>query len=96
MSFSPSAREARPSGNGRNRFWLRVSFHTRMDAPWAKANPAYFLRDASGAPVRGNWVGYVMDGTNPATFPDLLQPVYRGFRDMGYTYFKLDALRHLK
>ena len=37
-----------------------------------------------------------MDGTNPATFPDLMQPVYRGFRDMGYTYFKLDALRHLK
>jgi hypothetical protein len=25
-----------------------------------------------------------------------MAPVYRGFRDMGYTYFKLDALRHLR
>ena len=73
--------------------WTNVAF---ADAPWAMANPAYFLRDASGKPVRGNWVGYAMDGANPSTFPDLMQPVYRGFRDMGYTYFKLDALRHLR
>lgn len=73
--------------------WTNVAF---ADATWAKANARYFLRDASGVPVRGNWVGYAMDGTNASTFPDLMAPVYRGFRDMGYTYFKLDALRHLK
>lgn len=73
--------------------WTNVSF---ADAAWAKANPRYFLRDRAGAPVRGNWVGYAMDGTNARTFPDLMEPVYRGFRDMGYGYFKLDALRHLK
>jgi hypothetical protein len=37
-----------------------------------------------------------MDASNPATFADLMAPVYRGFRRMGYTYFKLDALRHLR
>lgn len=73
--------------------WTNVSF---ADAPWATANPSYFVRDTSGAPVRGNWVGYVMDGSNPHTFTDLMQPVYRGFREMGYTYYKLDALRHLR
>ena len=73
--------------------WTNVSF---ADATWAKANPSYFVRDTSGAPVRGNWVGYVMDGSTPRTFADLMQPVYRGFRDMGYTYYKLDALRHLR
>ena len=73
--------------------WTNVSF---ADAPWAKANPSYFVRDSSGKPVRGNWVGYIMDGSNPRTFADLMRPVYRGFRDMGYTYYKLDALRHLR
>ncbi len=73
--------------------WTNVAF---ADAPWAMANPAYFVRDTTGRPVRGNWVGYAMDGSNPSTFADLMQPVYRGFRDVGYTYFKLDALRHLR
>jgi alpha-galactosidase len=73
--------------------WTNVAF---ADAPWAQANPSYFLPDSAGAPVRGNWVGYAMDGANPKTFPDLMQPVYRGLRDMGYAYFKLDALRHLR
>ena len=73
--------------------WTNVSF---ADATWAKAHPSYFVRDTSGAPVRGNWVGYVMDGSTPRTFADLMQPVYGGFRDMGYTYYKLDALRHLR
>ena len=73
--------------------WTNVAF---ADAAWAHAHSAYFLRDARGAPIRGNWVGYAMDGTNPRTFRDLMQPVYAGFRDMGYGYFKLDALRHLR
>ena len=73
--------------------WTNVSF---ADAAWAESHPEYFVRDSSGRPARGNWVGYAMDGSNPSTFGDLILPVFRGFRAMGYTYFKLDALRHLR
>ncbi|MBX7119237.1 MAG: subclass B3 metallo-beta-lactamase, partial [Gemmatimonadaceae bacterium] len=73
--------------------WTNVSFAHRDSA---LAHPEWFLRDASGAPVQGNWVGYVMDGANPATLARLILPVYDSLTAMGWSYFKLDALRHLR
>ncbi|MEO6446459.1 MAG: alpha-galactosidase [Gemmatimonadaceae bacterium] len=73
--------------------WTNVSF---QDSAWSALHPQYFLRDADGRPAYGNWVGWVMDANNPSTFDALLAPVYRGFREMGYQYFKVDALRHLR
>ena len=51
------------------------------------------MRTLDGRPARGNWVGFVMDGSQSATIASLITPVYRALRDMGWTYFKLDALR---
>ena len=72
--------------------WTNVSF---ADRGFAALNPRYFVRTANGQPVFGNWIGQVMDGSNPATLDDLILPVYRQLRQMGWTYFKVDALRHL-
>jgi hypothetical protein len=73
--------------------WTNVSFHDRA---YALAHPAYFLSDSAGRPAYGNWVGYVMDGSNPATLDELVRPVYDSLAREGWQYFKVDALRHLR
>jgi hypothetical protein len=73
--------------------WTNVAFH---DSAFAAAHPSYFVPAPEGGPAYGNWVGYVMDGTNPATLRDLVLPVYDTLAREGWGYFKLDALRHLK
>jgi Alpha galactosidase A len=73
--------------------WTNVSF---ADSAYAFAHTADFVRNADGTPARGNWVGYVMDGSNPATLDDLVKPVYDTLAGMGWRYYKLDALRHLR
>jgi hypothetical protein len=73
--------------------WTNVAFH---DSAYALAHPDEFVRDTSGVPVWGNWIGFVMDASNSATMRDLVVPVYDSLRRMGWTYFKVDALRHLR
>ena len=73
--------------------WTNTAF---ADSVWAAAHPTYFVRTSSGRPARGNWVGFVMDGSNPATLRDLVLPVYRQLKAQGWSYFKVDALRHLR
>ena len=73
--------------------WTNVSF---AQDDYALAHPEYFVPGPDGRPANGNWVGYVMDGSNPKTLKDLVTPVYRSLKDMGWQYFKVDALRHLK
>ncbi|ASU34227.1 glycoside hydrolase family 36 protein [Mucilaginibacter xinganensis] len=73
--------------------WTNVAFADSADA---YKNKALFVKDEKGQPALGNWVGYVMDGSNPQTIAQLISPVYQGLNDDGFDYFKLDALRHLK
>jgi hypothetical protein len=37
-----------------------------------------------------------MDGSNPTAMNTLITPVYTGLKKMGWKYYKLDALRHLR
>ncbi len=73
--------------------WTNVSF---QDSAYVFSHPSEFVRTANGAPAYGNWVGWVMDGSNPATLDDLVRPVYDSLAAMGWTYYKVDALRHLR
>ena len=73
--------------------WTNVSF---AQEDYALAHPEYFVPGPDGQPANGNWVGYVMDGSNPKTLADLVTPVYRSLKDSGWQYFKVDALRHLR
>lgn len=72
--------------------WTNVSF---QDSAWSASHPQYFVR-SSGTPVYGNWIGWVLDANAPATYDALFAPVYTALRGMGYKYFKVDALRHLR
>jgi len=73
--------------------WTNTTFH---DSAYAVRHPEYFLPSSDGGPAYGNWVGFVMDGANPATLDSLVRPVYRTLARQGWQYFKVDALRHLR
>lgn len=73
--------------------WTYTSFHQKA---YAESNIQFFVLDEKGNPAYGNWVGYVMDGGNVETLNQIIRPLYRGLREMGWKYFKVDALRHLR
>ncbi|OYW00070.1 MAG: hypothetical protein B7X11_04825, partial [Acidobacteria bacterium 37-65-4] len=73
--------------------WTNACFG---DSAYVFAHPTEFVTTADGAPAYGNWVGYVMDASNPATLDHLVRPVYDSLARMGWGYYKLDALRHLR
>jgi alpha-galactosidase len=73
--------------------WTNVSFYQKE---FVQKNPALFVRDRNMNPAFGSWIGYVMDGSNPKTVDELIKPVYKALHAMGWEYFKVDALRHLR
>ena len=73
--------------------WTNVSF---ADSAKAFQHKQFFVQNGKDEPASGNWVGYIMDGSKPATKQELLVPVYKELNREGWQYFKLDALRHLK
>ena len=56
----------------------------------------WFVTDKSGKPARGNWIGFSLDASNAQALDEVVRPVYKGLRGMGWEYFKVDALRHLR
>ncbi|MDD8026082.1 MAG: alpha-galactosidase [Acidobacteriota bacterium] len=67
-----------------------------LDDGLPAAHPEWFVRDAAGRPVKGNWVGAVLDASIPAALDNVVRPLYEGLMKMGWQYIKLDALRHLR
>lgn len=72
--------------------WVSVSFR---DEATVRAHPGWFVRGADGKPHRGPWIEYGIDATVPGAAGALVRPTYRGFREAGFTYVKIDTLRHL-
>jgi hypothetical protein len=73
--------------------WTNVAFR---QADFAESHSEWFVTDASGHPARGNWIGFSLDASNPQALDAVVKPVYKGLRRMGWDYFKVDALRHLR
>ncbi len=67
-----------------------------LDFPPVKDHPEWFVRDGKGLPAKGNWIGWILDGSNPEALDRMVKPLYRGLIGQGWQYFKLDALRHLR
>ena len=78
------------SGGFEPGIWTNCSFNNEQ----AAAESPYVLRHSDGTPIRGDWIQFVMDCT-PETLARQVTPYYRAFRELGYTYVKSDALRHL-
>jgi alpha-galactosidase len=73
--------------------WTAASF---SDGDEPQKHPEWFVRDAGGAAVQGNWIDHVVDAANPAALKTLIAPLYKELRAQGWEYFKVDGLRHLR
>jgi Alpha galactosidase A len=73
--------------------WTNASF---ADSAYAVTHADEFVTTPDGTPAYGNWIGYVMDASKAATLDHLVRPVYDSLAHMGWSYYKLDALRHLR
>jgi alpha-galactosidase len=69
---------------------------TCLDDGLPSAHPEWFVRDAAGRPIQGNWVGAALDASVQAALDNVVTPLYQGLREMGWRYVKLDGLRHLR
>lgn len=72
--------------------WTNVAVH---DSAWAYSHQRWFVRNEDGTPASGRWIGYLLNGSEKEMLDSVISPVYSRFRDDGWSYFKLDALRHL-
>jgi len=73
--------------------WTNVSFNQEE---FAEKNKEFFLLDESGQVAHGNWINISVDGSNRKAVDQIIRPVYTGLKQMGWEYFKVDALRHLR
>jgi hypothetical protein len=73
--------------------WTNVAF---KQADFVAEHEDWFVAGEDGRPARGNWIEFSLDASDPAAVDAVVRPVYRGLRDMGWEYFKVDALRHLR
>jgi len=73
--------------------WTYTSF---TDKDSAFAHKELFVQNDNGEPAYGRWVGYSPDGSSHEAMDKIIKPLYEGFKKMGWDYFKVDALRHLR
>ncbi len=74
-----------------------------VPAIWTNANitnedyPKHHPKDViwkDGEPLKGEWIEFLYSCT-PENLKEQVTPVFEGFRDAGYRYVKIDAIRHL-
>ncbi len=73
--------------------WMGVGF---FNDDFAEKHRDWFLRDSSGKLVTGNWIQYPLDASNREALNNVVRPIFKGFREQGWEYFKVDGLRHLR
>jgi len=73
--------------------WTNATF---SQTEYANQHKDWFVQDAAGQVARGNWIDHPVDASSPGALDALVRPIYKGLRGMGWEYFKLDALRHLR
>ena len=80
-----------------------IKKHGFTPAIWTNANitnpdfPKNHPEDViffDGKPMKGEWIDYLYTCT-PENLEKQVTPVFEGFRDAGYKYVKIDAIRHL-
>ncbi len=72
--------------------WVHARFR---DQDFVLQHPQLFVPGETGDPLEARYLGYVLDVTGPETVENLVRPTYRGFRQAGFDYVKVDGLRHL-
>ena len=73
--------------------WTNTAF---AQTEFAEKHKDWFVLDGKGRVARGNWIRHILDASVPAALDGIVKPIYRGLREDGFEYFKVDALRHLR
>ncbi|WP_214227889.1 alpha-galactosidase [Pedobacter sp. B4-66] len=71
--------------------WMGCFF---SDKKTANEHPDWLVTDKNGKPVETPWVSYTMDATNPEVVETLIRPTFKGLKNAGLEYVKIDQLRH--
>lgn len=71
--------------------WMGCFF---SDEETVQKHPNWFVADKSGKPSAAPWVSYVMDATNQEAVEALIRPTFKGLKNAGIEYVKIDQLRH--
>ena len=72
--------------------WMQVYF---KDDETALKHPTWFVRDDNDLPWKARWVFYGIDATQPEAADTLIRPIFRAYHEKGFSYVKIDTLRHL-
>jgi alpha-galactosidase len=72
--------------------WIGAFF---KDESIVRDHPEWFVRAPDGTSVRGPWIDWAIDASRSEAAEALVRPTYRGFRNAGFSYVKIDTLRHL-
>ena len=64
-------------------------------ADLAEERPEWFVTGTDGKPLPTPWVGHVLNAADPAPADALIRPTFRGLRQAGVSYVKIDQLRHM-
>ena len=73
--------------------WTNVAFEQH---DFAERHKDWFVLDGNDSLATGNWIDLSIDGSNAKVLDSIVRPIYSGLREMGWKYFKVDALRHLR
>ena len=71
--------------------WIGCFF---SDEETVQKHPDWFVSDEAGYPVSAPWVSYVIDATNQEAVDALIRPIFKGIKNAGVEYVKIDQLRH--
>lgn len=70
--------------------WVNVAVSNLQFA----RNSRYIVKGVDEEPLLFDWLNYCLDMT-PECLEEEIKPLYQGLVDAGYTYVKVDTLRHL-
>lgn len=68
------------------------SFYTSMDS--VERHPGWFIQDSTGHASLAHWVSYAINAKNKEAAEVLIRPSFRGWKQAGMQYLKIDQLRH--
>ena len=71
--------------------WMGCFF---SDMETVNQHPGWFVQGSDGKPAAAPWVSYAMDATQKEVVDALIRPTFRGFKNAGVEYVKIDQLRH--
>lgn len=71
--------------------WMGCFF---SDMETVNRHPGWFVQGMDGKPAAAPWVSYAMDATQKEVVDALIRPTFKGFKNAGVEYVKIDQLRH--